>query len=91
MRSRDVAAIFSGGSADSVRFCFVDNLVLPSGRSISIIVVSLLIRIVLIIYYYGELNCDGLHILITFMYSITPLLTSTHKPVLARDPSSILH
>ena len=34
-------------------------------------------------YSYGELNCDGLHILITFIYIITPLLTSTHKPVLA--------
>ena len=39
-------------------------------------------------YSYGELNCDRLHILITFIYIITPLLTSTHKPVLARDPSS---
>ena len=39
-----------------------------------------------------ELNCDELHIiLITFIYIITPLLTSTYrpKPVLARDPSSI--
>ena len=40
-------------------------------------------------YSYGELNyCDRLHILITFIYIITPLLTSTHKPVLARAPSS---
>ena len=39
---------------------------------------------------YGELNCDGLHILITFIYIITPLLTSTHKPVLARYASSWL-
>ena len=31
-------------------------------------------------YHYCErLNCDGLHILITFIYIITPLLTSTHK------------
>ena len=28
-----------------------------------------------------ELNCDELPILITFIYIITPLLTSTHKPV----------
>ena len=41
-------------------------------------------------YSYGELNyCDRLHILITFIYIITPLLTSTHKPVLARALSSI--
>ena len=41
-------------------------------------------------YSYGELNyCDRLHILITFIYIITPLLTSTHKPVLARAPSSV--
>ncbi len=39
-----------------------------------------------ITYSYGELNCDGLHILITFIYIITPLHTSTHKPVLARAP-----
>ena len=40
-------------------------------------------------YSYGELNyCDRLHIRITFIYIITPLLTSTHKPVLARAPSS---
>ena len=32
-------------------------------------------------YSYGELNyCVRLHILITFIYIITPLLTSTHKP-----------
>ena len=42
-----------------------------------------------ITYSYGELNCDGLHILITFIYIITPLLTSTYKPGLARDPSSL--
>ena len=35
-------------------------------------------------FSYGELNCDRLHILITFIYIITPLLTSTQKPVLAR-------
>ena len=40
-------------------------------------------------YSYGELNCDGLHILINLIYIITPLLTFTHKPVLAWDPSSI--
>ena len=41
-------------------------------------------------YSYGELNyCDRLHILITFIYIITPLLTSTHKPVLARAPCSL--
>ena len=41
-------------------------------------------------YSYGELNyCDRLHILITFIYTITPLPTSTHKPVLARAPSSL--
>ena len=41
-------------------------------------------------YSYGELNyCDRLHILITFIYIITPLLASTHKPVLARAPSSL--
>ena len=41
-------------------------------------------------YSYGELDyCDRLHILITFIYIISPLLTSTHKPVLARAPSSI--
>ena len=40
-------------------------------------------------YSSGELNyCDRLHILITFIYIITPLLTSSHKPVLARAPSS---
>ena len=40
-------------------------------------------------YSYSELNyCDRLHILITFIYIITPLLTSTHKPVLERAPSS---
>ena len=33
-----------GDSADSVGFRFVDNLVLPSGRSICIILFSLLIR-----------------------------------------------
>ena len=33
-----------GDSADSVGFWFVDNLVLPSGRSICIILFSLLIR-----------------------------------------------
>ena len=76
-----------GDSADSVLFRFVDNLVLPSGRSICIILFSLHIRIVLT-YSYGEFNCDGLHILITFIYIIAPLLTSIHKPVLARDPSS---
>ena len=74
-----------GDSADSIRF--MDNLVLPSGRSICIILFSLLNRIVLT-YYYGELNCDRLHILITFICIITPLLTSTHKPVLAWDPPS---
>ena len=42
-------------------------------------------------YSYGELNCDRLHILITFIYSITPLLTSTHKTVLARAPSSVFY
>ena len=43
------------------------------------------------LYSYGELNyCDRLHILITFIYIITPLPTSTHKPVLARAPSSLL-
>ena len=51
-----------------VRFRFVDNVVLPSGRSICIILFSLLIRIVLT-YSYGEFNCDGLHILITFIYN----------------------
>ena len=40
-------------------------------------------------YSYGELNCDRLHILITFIYIITPLLTFTNKPVLARAPSNI--
>ena len=55
-------------------------------------------------YSYGKLNCDGLHILrkielwwaAYFNYLhlglkrpiITPLLTSTHKPVLARAPFS---
>ena len=34
-------------------------------------------------------DCDRLHILITFIYIITPLLPSTHKPVLARAPSSV--
>ena len=46
---------------------------LPSGRSICIILFSLLHRIVLT-ESYGELNCFGLHILITFIYIITPLL-----------------
>ena len=42
-------------------------------------------------YSYCELNyCGRLHIIITFIYIITPLLTSTHKPVLARAPSSVL-
>ena len=42
-------------------------------------------------YSYGELNCARLHILglTTFIYIFTPLLTSTHKPLLARAPSSI--
>ena len=40
-------------------------------------------------YSYDELNyCDRLHSLITFIYIITPLLTFTHKPVLARASSS---
>ena len=39
-------------------------------------------------YSYGELNCDGLHILLRLIYIIIPLLTSTYKPVLAQDPSS---
>ena len=30
-----------------------------------------------------HMNCNGLHILITFIYIITPLLISTHKLVLA--------
>ena len=35
-----------------------------------------------------DLNyCDRQHILITFIYIITPLLTSTNKPVLARASS----
>ena len=38
------------------------------------------------VYSYGELKCDGL---LTFIYISTPLLRSTHKPVLERDPSSI--
>ena len=37
---------------------FVDNLVLPSGRSICVILFSLLIRIVRP-YSYGEMNCAG--------------------------------
>ena len=47
-------------------------------------------------YSYGELNCGGLHILITFIYAYRGLSllhclypTSTHsndKPVLARAP-----
>ena len=42
-------------------------------------------------YSYCEFNyCDRLHILITFIYIITPLPTSTHKPVLARAPSSVI-
>ena len=49
---------------------------------------SLLIRIGLT-YTYSVFNCDGLHIIITLIYIITPQLTSTHKPVLARVPSSI--
>ena len=41
-------------------------------------------------YSYGELNyCDLLHILITFIYIITPLLTSTHNHMLARAPPVI--
>ena len=41
-------------------------------------------------YSYSELNyCDRLHILIIFIYIITPQLTSTHKPVLAWVPSSV--
>ena len=63
-----------------------DNLVLPSGRSICITLFSLLIR--LVITYFHEYNCDVLHIQITLIYIITPLLTSAHKPVLARGPSS---
>ena len=43
---------------------------------------------IVLTYSYGKLNCDRLHIVITFTYIITPLLTSTHKPVLARAPSS---
>ena len=41
-------------SADSVRFRFVDSLVLPSGRSICIIFLSLLILIVLTYSYGGQ-------------------------------------
>ena len=41
---------------------------------------------IVLTYSYGELNCVRLHILITFIYIITPLLTSTHKPVLAWPP-----
>ena len=73
-------------SADSAGFCSEENVVLPSGRSIYSILFSLLTYVLL--ESYGELNCDGLHILITLIYISTPLLTSTHKIVLARDPSS---
>ena len=73
--------------ADSVRFHFINNLLLPSGRLICIILFSLLIRTVLT-YSHDELNCDELHILITFIYITTRRVTSTHKSVLARDPSS---
>ena len=38
------------------------------------IIFSILIRIVLM-YSYGELNCDRLHILLILIYIITPLLT----------------
>ena len=55
-------------------FRFVDNLVLPSGRSICIMLFSLLIPVVLT-YSYGELNCNGLYILITFIYIVTRRLT----------------
>ena len=50
-------------------------------------------------YSYGEFNCDGLHILITFIQAhrglslvqcLYPTYThSNDKPVLARAPSSI--
>ena len=43
---------------------------------------------IVLTYSYGKFNCDRLHIVITFIYISTPLLTSTHKPVLARAPSS---
>ena len=81
-----------GDSTESVGFHYVDNLVLPPGTSICIILFSLLIRpcVLLPRCSYGKLNCDGLYILITLIYIITPLLTSTHKPVLARDPSSFI-
>ena len=46
---------------------------------------------IVLTYSYGKFNCDRLHIVITFTYIITPLLTSTHKPVLARSPSSLLY
>ena len=36
-----------------------------------------------------ELDCGGVHIGITFMYIITPVVTPTHRPVLARDTSSL--
>ena len=39
---------------------------------------------VVLTYSYGELNCDGLHILISFICIISSLLTSTHQPVMAR-------
>ena len=67
-------------------------MVLQSGRLICIILFSLLICIV-ITYSYSELNWDGLHIIITFTYIITPLLipVSKHKPVLARVPSGRLN
>ena len=44
---------------------------------------------IVLAYSYGTFNCDRLHIVITFTYIITPLPTSTHKPVLARAPSSV--
>ena len=44
---------------------------------------------IVLTYSYGKFNCDRLHIVITFIYINTPLLTSTYKPVLARAPSSL--
>ena len=44
---------------------------------------------IVLTYSYGKFNCDRLHIVIAFIYISTPLLTSTHKPVLARTHSSL--
>ena len=48
-------------------------------------------RPIVLTHSHGELNCDQLHNYYNYFHLCHySLLTSTHKPVLARAPSSIL-